>query len=371
MKKTVIIASGALIALSSTLSSYADQDGSTFYVNPAVGIQDFDSDRVLDNEELLSLGLEYRYGKHWAAEINVMDSNPEFRQSSSDLDLTQYGIDGIYYFNAGDQNKFEPYGVIGAGHADFDGNQFSQQETQARIGVGVRYALSQHWSLKADTRLLYGIDDDTRDGLLTIGLSYAFDGGRNTAPVPAKAMPADGDRDGVVDSLDQCLSTPMGVTVDASGCALDTDGDGVADYRDQCPGSPVGREVDDKGCKFVLKRTEEVSLNVVFATNSSVVAPESFAEIERVARFLSKYSNVDAVIEGHTDDTGAASYNESLSQRRADAVMKVLIERFNIAANRLSAKGYGESQPIASNQTREGRQANRRVVAVMKAEVSE
>jgi len=80
---------------------------------------------------------------------------------------------------------------------------------------------------------------------------------------------------------------------------------------------------------------------------------------------------VKAVVEGHADSNGAAAYNKQLSQRRADSVRNALIRDYNIAENRLSAVGYGEERPIADNRTADGRRANRRVVAVMQAEVTE
>lgn len=86
---------------------------------------------------------------------------------------------------------------------------------------------------------------------------------------------------------------------------------------------------------------------------------------------MTKFGGVKAVVEGHADSNGAAAYNKQLSQRRADSVRKALIRDYNIAENRLSAVGYGEERPIADNKTSEGRRANRRVVAVIQAEVTE
>jgi OOP family OmpA-OmpF porin len=121
----------------------------------------------------------------------------------------------------------------------------------------------------------------------------------------------------------------------------------------------------------VLKRTEEVSLNVNFASDSSAVEGNYTSEISNVAEFMKKFAGATSVIEGHTDDTGSAIYNETLSQKRANAVMNVLVNRFGISAERLSAKGYGEARPIQDNDSVEGRRANRRVVAVIKAEIEE
>lgn len=191
--------------------------------------------------------------------------------------------------------------------------------------------------------------------------------------VDSDGCPVDEDNDGVPDYKDQCPNSRAGVPVDDTGCKIDTDTDkdGVANSIDQCPNTPAGRQVDEKGCKFVLTRTEEISLNINFASNSSNIEQSEFTDIEKVAMFLKKYGDVSTVIEGHTDDRGSESYNQQLSQSRANAVRNVLIERYGIAASRITAKGYGESNPIASNDTKAGRLANRRVVAVMKAQVTE
>lgn len=191
--------------------------------------------------------------------------------------------------------------------------------------------------------------------------------------VDGDGCPLDSDNDGVPDHKDQCPASAAGVAVDNNGCAIDNDrdNDGVANNVDQCPNTPAGRQVDDKGCKFVLTRTEELSMNINFASNSSNVEQDQYPEIEKVAEFLQKYSDVSTVIEGHTDDRGAASYNLNLSQSRANAVRNVLIERYGIAARRVTAQGFGETRPIESNDTKSGRLANRRVVAVMKAQITE
>jgi OOP family OmpA-OmpF porin len=361
-KNTTLLAAG----LSVVLAAHAESQEKVWYVNPAIGYQSLDNDRGLDDETVLSLGTEYRYSKHWATEIRLMDSSPDYENSNGDVDLSQYGIDGLYYF--GSEGKVDPYMAVGVGHAKFDGSGNTDNETQLDMGLGLRYYLSPLWSLRADAKMLYGHDDSTRDNLFALGLSYAFDG--QTKAAPAAPVDGDSDKDGVTDSNDQCPDTTAGAVVDVRGCELDTDGDGVIDSQDKCPDTPAGRQVDEHGCEYVLTQTEKVTLNVNFASDSSVVTEQYVGEVEKVAMFLKKYASVTAVIEGHTDNTGNEQYNEALSQRRADAVRSMLVQRFGIAEQRLMAKGYGETQAIESNDTAEGRLANRRVVAVMKAETT-
>ncbi|MBH0095585.1 OmpA family protein [Psychrobacter sp. NZS113] len=115
----------------------------------------------------------------------------------------------------------------------------------------------------------------------------------------------------------------------------------------------------------VLAEKVTIDLEVLFETDKSIVRPEYYDKISELAAFVTKYPNTVVTIEGHTDSRGSDSYNQSLSQRRVNAVKEVLITQFSIAPERLTAIGYGESQPRANNDNAEGRQLNRRVVAVV------
>lgn len=107
-----------------------------------------------------------------------------------------------------------------------------------------------------------------------------------------------------------------------------------------------------------------IDLEVLFDTDKHFVKEQYMRRIIEVAEFMRQHPTAVANIEGHTDSRASDSYNQALSQRRVNAVRKILIERFGIAPDRLNAVGYGESRPIATNDTPEGRQKNRRVVAV-------
>ncbi len=104
--------------------------------------------------------------------------------------------------------------------------------------------------------------------------------------------------------------------------------------------------------------------DVLFATGRATLMPGGLQTVDRLANFLQKYPDRNVLIEGHTDSVGRAEYNMGLSQRRADAVRKALMDR-GIGAERITTKGYGESYPVASNKTAAGRQENRRVEVVV------
>jgi len=180
--------------------------------------------------------------------------------------------------------------------------------------------------------------------------------------VDSVGCPLDSDKDGVADYLDKCPDTPLGAPVDKVGCPLDSDGDGVFDYLDKCPDTPKGIKVDVNGCPVPIKEKVSIDLNVEFDTNSAVVKNIYEDRIQEVAAFLKAYPSVNAEIEGHTDSSGSDAYNLKLSQKRAESVMKHLADK-GIDPSRMKAVGYGESRPVADNNTKEGKQRNRRVVA--------
>ena len=111
-----------------------------------------------------------------------------------------------------------------------------------------------------------------------------------------------------------------------------------------------------------------MKLDILFPTNKADITEQYVGEVERAAKFLKRYADVNAVIEGHTDSDGSDVYNQKLSQRRADAVKDSLVKNYGIDAARLTAVGYGESRPVTSNATKDGKAQNRRVVAVMQGE---
>jgi OOP family OmpA-OmpF porin len=110
-----------------------------------------------------------------------------------------------------------------------------------------------------------------------------------------------------------------------------------------------------------------IALNVEFDTNKAVVKEKYYDEIKKVADFMKEFPNTTAAIGGHTDNIASAAYNQKLSEKRANSVRQYLIDKFGIDGSRITAAGYGLTKPIASNDTVEGRQQNRRVEAVMEA----
>jgi OOP family OmpA-OmpF porin len=146
---------------------------------------------------------------------------------------------------------------------------------------------------------------------------------------------------------------------------LDADGDGVPDFRDDCPDSEAGAKVNDRGCYIELEEEVTIDMSIEFETNKAQLRPDHTSELARAVRFLRQYPNTKAVIEGHTDTDGAASYNQNLSEQRAKAVYEYLVNEAGVSASRLTWAGFGETRPIAPNNTSAGKQTNRRVSAVV------
>lgn len=140
----------------------------------------------------------------------------------------------------------------------------------------------------------------------------------------------------------------------------DSDGDGIADAKDPCP-NEAGT---NNGCPELMDEEKEVLAaaleGVKFKTDSDELLPESFSKLDAVLTLMKKHPDFNLKISGYTDNSGDADYNLSLSDKRAHSAEQYLISK-GISASRITAKGYGEASPVASNDTPEGRSKNRRV----------
>lgn len=110
-----------------------------------------------------------------------------------------------------------------------------------------------------------------------------------------------------------------------------------------------------------------VELDVKFDFDKAQVKPESYGDIKNLADFMSQYPQTTTVVEGHTDSVGSDAYNQTLSERRANAVRDVLVNQYGVGGDRVNAAGYGESRPVADNASADGRAVNRRVEAEVEA----
>ncbi|HTS44173.1 MAG TPA: OmpA family protein [Puia sp.] len=195
-----------------------------------------------------------------------------------------------------------------------------------------------------------GIDDE-HDSCKTVPGIAKYNG----CPVP------DSDGDGIDDEHDSCKTVP-GVAK-YNGCPIpDTDGDGVNDEEDKCPNEPG--TIENQGCPVIkIEVPEKISYegaNVLFKSSSSKLTESSYQSLNGLADTLNRHPDLHLTIEGYTDSTGTQAQNLVLSQQRADEVKNYLVSK-GIAADRVTAIGYGEQKPLGSNKTQEGKALNRRV----------
>lgn len=219
---------------------------------------------------------------------------------------------------------------------------------------------------------------DAASGVVVVGSGDQCPNTPQGVPVDATGCPADDDGDGVINYYDHCPATPPGTEVDHLGCAKttacdatgqcpdscegDCDKDGVKNRMDHCPGTLPGLTVDARGC--VVKAQRLVLAGVNFDFNKSSLTGPSKVILNQAAEAMLGQPSMRVRIEGHTDAIASDKYNLWLSDRRAASVRRYLISK-GVDASRLDSKGYGESQPIATNDTKEGRAKNRRVEFVV------
>jgi OOP family OmpA-OmpF porin len=305
----------------------------------------FDDDREVDDEAIPFGALEFRFTERWAGEFWISDGDTD-SDLGFDADITRWHLDALYYLSP--RGDLHPYLAGGAGqlYRDWDvpNGNLDDSDEELNFGGGVHWFFTDNFSLRGDARYLFGPDDSTSDFTVSVGIAYRF-GGEPSRPAPAPAPEPEPEPE-----------------------PLDSDGDGVIDDNDACPGTPAGRTVDERGCEPRFVAGESVELQVNFAFNSDEVDTNYLDDIQELADFMKRHPEVVAEIEAHTDSMGPESYNQALSQRRAESVIRVLTDRFGIPGERLIARGYGESRPIADNGTEEGRAANRRVAASLAIE---
>lgn len=331
------------------------------------------------------------FNDRWSVEAMFFNFEPDVEVGGlrGDGDMDYWSVNFLGKIGRPEAD-WQPYFTFGGGRATFeyDGLRADRDDNLFNVGLGFFSNLTERLVFRADVRGVYHHDADSFSPMATTGISLML-GGRSqpTAPadsdgdgvpdnadacpgtpagtaVDARGCPRDSDGDGVADGDDQCPRTPAGVSVDERGCPLDSDGDGVADHRDDCPGTPAGARVDDRGCELELERDVSFNLTVEFGFDSAEITGVAFQEMLELLRFLREYPSTTATIEGHSDSVGAEQYNQDLSQRRAEAVVEALTNS-GVDADRLTPRGYGESRPIASNETEAGRAQNRRVTVVV------
>ena len=337
MKKSLVSLTIAVSCLGATV---ALADAGQFYIAPGLQKMNYDAEVGLDNDLGYVIGIGYDFTSRLSAEFSVMDLNPETK-AKRELDQDLWKIDVLYGLDF-DLGRFKPFVVSGLGNSNIDGENDSIWD----IGAGLRLPLNERWTWRTSIRNYYalGRDFEDQDFGIDTTLVYRFGGSRKSM-----ASSNEPPREGVQEVVE----------------VADADRDGVPDANDLCSDTPRSYAVDKDGCPIAIEEVARVELLVNFDFDRSEVKEQYLPEIERVARFMEQYPDRVVELEGHTDSRGTDAYNLGLSQRRAEAVMAELVGRFGISPSRVSAKGFGESQPIGNNDSAQGRAENRRVITVV------
>lgn len=300
-----------------------------------------------------SADADFGYGVHARYHFNE-SFNLELGVSRQEFDDTKVLFDnlnllGIWRMSG--SSDFTPVMGLGLGGVRIKNYSPKSIKLSGLVRLGAEYGVSQWFSvgLYADYQYVSKILGDmpgSRAHVVTpqLGLTWYFGGEKTTYQSPLKEE----------------VKPQNAGFVDESN--LDSDDDGVKDPEDRCPSTPKGVTVNSIGC--AVDEKAEMQINVEFDSGKSSLKPQYNDHMKEVAAFLTKYQEVNVQIEGYTDNTGSAAKNTKLSEERAKSVMNALV-KLGVDKKRLSAKGFGPASPVADNATEAGRQANRRVVAVL------
>ena len=303
---------------------------------------DFHDSTNLDEDWGFSVGVGYDFTDRLSVELSGFDLDPELPTGiKSDTD---HWKGSLFYDITEPYGRIQPFVVTGLGNTNFSGDN----DTSFDFGAGVKVRLTDNLEWRSAVRAfqLWKRDANQRDVGFETGLVIYFGGGGSRR----EATP-----------LQSLAPTPS----ERPSPPRDEDNDGVPDARDACPGTDAGYAVDRDGCPIAIEEVARVDLLINFDFDRIEVKPEFYGEIEEVVRFMNEYPDTIAELEGHTDSIGTLEYNDGLAMRRAAAVKRVMVEEFNVAAGRVVTRGFGENQPVASNETESGRAQNRRVVSVV------
>lgn len=353
MKKLILITSltAASLAMGST-SIYADAD-QPWHITGQIGGASLARHRdTRDDDIWWSVGFGRFFGNNVSLDLEYDEFAGTFRGYDTAVPgatydkwgLSNWGAMGRYHIG---QKNFRPYLALGVGGQKHRSVLDEGTNMSLSAGVGLQGKIAKHWSMRAQLLWREDLDGQSQMGRSTytdlyysIGLNFDF-GGKAAPPPPAAA--------------------PEPAAAPPPPENPDLDGDGVLNAHDKCPNTRPGAVVDLDGCEVEAVISLE---GIHFDFDKATLKPEAMAVLNEAAALLQKHERVVVEVAGHTDSKGSEDYNQGLSDRRAGAVKDYLNSK-GVKANRLTARGYGESRPVASNDTDEGRAENRRVELIV------
>ena len=353
MKTRKLVLSLAAASLALGAGNVVADAEQPWHVSGQFGTMNTDNDRNTRNNDVWwSVGFGRFFGNNFSLDLEYDTFSGTFRDAQTvapgstydQWKLSNWGLMGRYFIG---QSKVRPYLAFGGGSQKHRSVLDEGSELTLSVGAGLQGQLSKHMSIRAQALYRWDRDNHSQrspshyeDLILSVGLNFDFGGKKAEPPPPPPPPPA--------------APPPPPPNPDL-------DGDGVLNERDKCPNTRKGAVVDLDGCE-VEAVIELEGINFDF--DKATLKPEAMAILNEAAALLDNHDRVVVEIAGHTDSVGSESYNQGLSERRANAVKDYLTSK-GVKASRLSAKGYGESRPIASNDTKEGRAENRRVEMII------
>ena len=367
MKTILRIAAAAplLAAPFATVSANTMPD-SYFYIGGQVAHTFFYDNKVaqpqdgLDNVNFFGGQIGWRFHPNWSLQAtyqNVENDAESKYDTGLRLDVTNIFASVRYHFNDVSLLGFEPYAGINLGNQNFEVLTASANigpvgedadDFTSGIEFGAQRMFADRVVLDLGSRTAYNDETYHFESSIYAGINLAFGVSRSEA--------------------EEVYVAPK---PEPKPTMVDSDGDGVPDYRDRCPNTPAGAVVDEDGCQVYETLDQRETSVIYFGFDQADIQEQFTGELAQLAELLDAGQEGTVVLEGHTDSTGPAEYNMGLSERRAQAVKALLTETHGIDPDKIEVRAFGETQPVADNETSEGRAKNRRVDISVETTVKE
>jgi outer membrane protein OmpA-like peptidoglycan-associated protein len=296
----------------------------------------------------MATGAEYRLASHW--KINI-DLNANY--------LTGLGLEFVDSVESSRGRWNMKIGLVFS-YFFWKPGWESRWEKDEPVFVGRTAPVNIPKNIEIDELEKILKADNDRDGIPDIDDECSETPEAARGLVDIRGCPIDTDFDGIADYLDRCPQNRIGARIDESGCPLDGDKDGVPDGLDDCPDSENDLAVDQSGCIDLSILEEPMILYIKYHSGSFEIDRKTKKKLDDLSRILLRAPGVRVEINGYTDNIGAAEANRSLSEKRARRVRDYLVG-LGINSDSVTPIGRGETNFLASNNTKAGRQKNRRV----------